>query len=164
MADDPQQRVEKELMTWEFPSHERPNRTPVWYVAAAILVVLLLIYAVVTSNFLFAVIVVIVAVLLTFNAYDQPQLIRFSITEKGILLGDRGYDFDEMKSFWVIYNPPTVKTLYLSFRSALRPDLPVRLLDQNPILIRALLLRFLPEDTTKENENLTDVLNRTFKL
>ncbi|KKU49315.1 MAG: hypothetical protein UX68_C0001G0063, partial [Parcubacteria group bacterium GW2011_GWA2_46_9] len=70
----------------------------------------------------------------------------------------------DLKSFWIIYEPPEVKMLYFDFKNAWRPRLPIPLQDENPIEVRRLLLKYLEEDLSRESEPTSDALSRLLRL
>ena len=47
------------------------------------------------------------------------------------------------KSFFIIYQPPEVKSLYFEFKALTKPRLVIPLKDQNPVEIRKTLLEHL---------------------
>jgi len=144
----------------EFPKYERSGS---WYFGATVLVIILLIYALFSANFLFAVIIIVSSlVILMFQRSDNK--IDFKITEDGIVVGKQFYDYADVKNFYIIYQPPTVKTLYFERKGTLRPRIPIQLEDQNPVKIRETLLNYLQEDLDHENEPTSDQLSRRFKL
>jgi hypothetical protein len=87
-----------------------------------------------------------------------------TIWEDGVTINDKMYPFENMESFWIIYRPPEIKYLYLRLKGALRPDLVIPLENADPVSIRQNLLRFVPEDTKKEDESVAEAITRTYKL
>ncbi len=154
----------KKLISWNFPEFIKYERSRGWYVIALIIGGLLLLYAVVTVNFLFALIVIIVAVILFLKTSEEANNIEFTIYEAGIKVGEKFYEYKELKNFYLIYEPPEVKSLYLDFQSSLRPRLQIPLEDKNPVKVREILLDYLNEDLDKENEPISDGLGRILKL
>jgi len=152
------------IHAWTFPSHVRPDRTPGWYLLAGLIVLGLIIYAVLTRNFLFAVIILVTSVIVVFNAYDVPRTVNFAIMSRGVKIDNLFYEWSLFSDFWIVYKPPRVKTLYFRFKSNIRPDIPVPLADENPLPIRQTLTGYLREDTTREDENIAEAVNRAFKL
>jgi len=144
----------------EFPQHSRSRR---WYLGAAVLIVLMLIFSVVSRNILFTNIVILTALLLILF-HRSNNVITFKITEDGILVNDRFFEYESLKNFFIIYQPPTVKTLYFEPKSFFNPRIPISLENQNPVQVREVLMRFLPEDIEREHEPVSDQIARLFKL
>ncbi|NQV13227.1 MAG: hypothetical protein HQ530_02895 [Parcubacteria group bacterium] len=111
----------------------------------------LLIYAFLTANYLFMVFVIMTAVVIYIFDKKEPAAIDVSITKEGILIGEKLLTYEEdLKSFWVLYNPPEVKTLNFDRQQMMFPNISLQLEDENPLKIREALLRYLPEDMEKE--------------
>ena len=154
----------KTLFFWEFLEFEKHKKGLVWYLGLIIVGGALLVYSVVTFNFLFALIIVLIAFIIFIHSFREPQKIKFGITEDGIKLGEKFFPFKELSKFWIIYDPPKVKTLYIDFKSVIKPTLSVPFLDQDPISIRKALLNYLEEDLEREEEDASDALGKFLKL
>ena len=145
----------------EYEKHERSRR---WYVIAAAVGAALLLYSVISGNYLFALIVVLFGIILFLQDMQQPMEVSFAITEAGIVVGDKYYQFKELTNYWMVYNPPEVKNIYFSTGNVLKHRLQVPLLDNDPRPIKDFLNQFLVEDLEREEEPLSDRLGRMFKL
>lgn len=154
----------QKLLAWEFPSFERHKRGVAWYILAPLIGLGLLIYSIVIKNFLLSIIVILIAIILGAKEFLQPQRVRFEVTDQGVTIADRHYRFKEFDKFWLAYEPPKVKVLYLEFKSGLRPNYSIPLMEQNPLKIRTILQKFIMEDLEREAEDLTDRLGRFFKF
>jgi len=153
----------KILMSWKFPEYIKHQRTLGWWIGAVILVTGLLFYSFWDSNFLFGVFIITVLIIVVANNFREPRDLDFKILEDGLEIGTRFYPWEDIKNFWIIYQPPEVKTLYFGFRH-LRPSIPVELQDSNPLKIRDILLKFLEEDLEQEKEFAGDELSRWLKI
>ena len=95
----------------------------------------------------------------------NPALLRITITEDGIEIGDKNfYKWQDIDKFWIVYEPPAVKNLYLDFKAGLRPSITIFLENQNPLIVRKILLQYINEDTERENETFSDGFSRMLKL
>ncbi|MBI3956559.1 MAG: hypothetical protein HY340_01060 [Candidatus Kerfeldbacteria bacterium] len=154
----------KTLLSWEFPEYEQHDRSPGWYFAAVIIIVGLLLWALLTANFLFAVIILFAAFLLFRQHRTRPERLSFAVTDRGIdIHGRHFYSYDDLKNFWIV-TEPEVKRLYFEFNLVFRPRLTIPLEKTDPKVVRKTLLRFLMEDTEREDEPTTDALARVLKL
>jgi len=151
------------LSSWVFPEYVKHQRTASWYLGAVILIAGLLLYAVWTSNFLFAVMIIVVFMTIIFHNFGEPAQIDFVIFEDGAQIGSKFHLWSDIKKFWIIYQPPEVKTLYFDFKG-LAPTVSVDLVDQNPLQVRELLLRYLKEDLGHDRELAGDELSRWLKI
>jgi hypothetical protein len=153
----------KEFISWEVPEYPVYERGIFWYLSLAVVSIVLLIYALRNSNFLFAFIIVMFIIIFLLHTDRKPSLLKFSLTEQGVLLGTKLYLWKEFSRFFIVYNPPEVKTLYFEF-SNFKPHLTIPLGEQNPEVIRQLLLKFLPENKEKTEEPFSDWLGRVLKI
>lgn len=151
------------LAEWTVPEYVKYERTITWYIIAGGIAILLLIQALATSNFLFAIIILLVAAIVYLHERRQPEQLELLILEGGIVLGERFYAYREIESFWIVYEPP-VKLLYLGVNQTMRKELPIHLEDQNPLLIRRILLNYIEEDFEREEEATTEALARFMRL
>jgi len=154
----------KELISWEFPEFRQHERSRGWYIVAIVIGALLLLYSVFTMNFLFALVIIITAMIFFLRMSAEVQDIKFAIYEDGIQVGEKFHEFKAFSDFYVIYEPPEIKTLYLNFDSLLNPRLSIPLGDINPIKVREILLDYLEEDLEQEEEAFSDFVERLFKL
>lgn len=154
----------KILLSWKFPEYAKFRRTRGWYVAMSLLGVALIVWSVFDRNPLFAIIVIIAWAVIFFRSRLEPLMLTAIVTGDGVQIGRDFYPYDELAKFWVIYKPPEVKTLYLKFKSALRPILGISLEDADPVKLRAELKRFLTEDLEQEEEPASDSYGRMLKI
>lgn len=147
--------------TWEYPPVERSRR---WYMIASAIGVFLLLYALLTANFVFAVIIIMFAVITLMRDLRKPERIAVYITTSGIVFGHDFYPYQDVRDFSIIYNPPEVKTLYVTFHGMLAPTLTVPLEEANPNDVRKALLPYAFENLNREREYLTDLISRLYKL
>lgn len=154
----------KILAEWTVPEYIKYQHFFGWYIAAFLLGGFFLIHALFTRNFLFVIIILIVGIIIYLHERNTPAMIEFLITEDGIVFGEKFYPYKTFESFWLVYNPPDVKTLYFTFGQVLRSELPIHLETQHPIAIRNILLNYLPEDIEKEEEAVEEQLSRLFRI
>jgi len=148
---------------WLVDEYERHERGPVWYAAAFLVGVGLILYALITQNFLFATIIVMFGVILGLSTLREPERILFQVTTRGVSVGHLFVPFKELKDFWIVYEPPYVKNLYIEHKNPLTPRIVVPFEDEDPVQVRKMLLEYLEEDGRAE-EPLGDLLGRVFKL
>ena len=152
------------LVNWEIDEYAHHERSRMWYILAGTIGVGLIIYAVLTSNFLFAIIILMTAVIMLLSMFSKPEKIPVIITTTGVVVGDTYYDYQSIRDFSIVYDPPDVKLLYLDFYALTHPMLSVPLEDVDPNIVRESLLPFCLENFKRNQENLTDVMRRLYKL
>lgn len=152
------------LLAWEVDEYPKHQRSKTWYVLACLVGVALIVYAIATANFLFAVIILMIGVIMLLSSFKEPDRIPVVITNTGVLIDDTYYDYDHVRDFSLIYDPPHSKLLYIDFHSRLQPILPIPLEDTDPNEVRRALLPFCAENLKRNEERLTDIARRMYKL
>ncbi len=154
----------KTFFSWEVDEYPRYRRSVYWYVAATLVGTAFLWYALATVNFLFALIVVIFGIILVLSAGRDPRRMEVALTEDGIELGTRFHPWRDFERFWIVYDPPLVKAIYLDFRSPLLPPFGLPLEEMDPNAVRGVLVRHVAEDLDRDDEPFADSLARLFKI
>lgn len=152
------------LLSWHFPEFEKYERTATWYIIFFITAGLLMVYAILSLSFLFAVIIVMCTIIILLWHRKEPTELDINIMEAGIEIGNKFYMYKEIRSFFIIYEPPHVKTLFILLKNRAKPRISVPLNGQNPVKIRDILLNFIEEDIDKNDEPGSDYLIRALKL
>ena len=152
------------LMSWEYPEYHQFERGLWWYVIASIILVALLIYSYFSDNPLFIIIIILSVVIFVLANARQPLSFPFFITDKGLIIKDKFIHYADITNFWLIYQPPQVKTLFIEPKSMFTPRLHIHLGDQDPREVRNLLKQFLTEDVEKEEEPQSETIGRLLKF
>ncbi|MCD4761504.1 hypothetical protein K8R32_00930 [bacterium] len=156
---------EEEIIGWEIEEFEQHERTKQWYIYAIIIALFLLLFSFITGNFLFPVIIITAALIIILNDGKTPMKLRFGLTEEGIKLGNKFYDYDEIKNFAVVYKPRIhVKNLYIEFKGTLQHRLSIPLGDNDPLLIRDNLIKYLSEDLDRTDLPLSESIAKILKI
>ncbi len=155
----------KTMMSWNFPEFVVHKRTTLWYFGAIVIMAGLILFAVFSQNYLFLIVIALFVSVYILRAKRKPEMLHIDITEDGISVGEKTfYEWKQIKKFWIIYEPPEVKNLYIDFDSSFRPSVTISLENQNPLKVRKLLEQYIEEDTEKENESFADGFSRMLKL
>jgi len=124
--------------------------------------ILLCLGAIVTllfKNFLFALLLAISGGLVIYRSHRGPRELNSYISSRGVKIGRRLYQFEDLESFWIVYDPPSSKELILKSKKALMPIIRAPLGEVNPLQIREVLLRFLKEE--RHEDSLVDVISKS---
>jgi len=151
------------FFAWEVSQYPEHKRTTTWYLVMVILALALIIYSIITANFLFALIIILVTFIIFLRSNESAQKFLFQITEDGILLGNQFISYGALKGFYIIYDPPAVKKLFLELKG-IYPDISIALGNENPLPVRDKLLDYLDEDLQKEFQSADDQIETIFKL
>lgn len=150
---------------WQFNEYEKYERSRRWYLVTGLLALALVVQAVWTGNYLFALIIVLFAIILVLQSLQTPLAVAFVLTDSGVAVGTKFYPYAEMDNYWLVYNPPEVKTLYFQPNGLIRHRLSVPLPEElDPNDLRDFLNQFLAEDLEREEEPLSDRISRLWKL
>lgn len=162
-ADNSQIDQGEELLSWEVEDNKGHLRGFWWYALASLAAVGLLVYAIRERNFLFAFIVIMFAIIFATHHIRSAAEVLFAITDLGLRVGSRFFPWRDIEEFWIAYEPPAVKTLYIEF-SGLRPRLPIPLEDADPNQVREILGQFIAENSSKHEEPISDWVSRVLRI
>ena len=151
------------FFSWKFFEFFQHQREKNWYIWFGLIVALLLLYSILTANLLFGLITIISALIILMFQRSTNE-VEFQITEDGILVNKKFYDYKIIKNFYIIYEPPEVKILYFELKGFFSPRIPVSLENQDPVKIREVLQQYLEEDLDRDNEPISDQTSRMLKL
>jgi len=151
-------------MEWQFPEFVQHPRSRAWYLLFMAAVIVFAATSIWTANYTFLMIIVLGTVIYVIRLRLKPPLVTFSIREEGVEISGRFYSWDEFKEYWILYKPPVVKKLFLEFKGTFRPALDISLENQNPLKVRQLFNEYLLENTSREQEPVSDQWARMLKL
>lgn len=155
----------KKIISWSIPEYDKHERQKNWYIVSALVGLLFIVYSFFSGNFLFAAIIIIGALVIIIHDGQEPLVIDFIITDAGLIVGRKFYDYDVIKDFSIVYKPrENVKNLYFEFKNVLKPRLSIPLNNINPLPIRENLLKYLAEDLERTDQPLSEALAKMFKL
>lgn len=144
-------RKEDVLMSWQAREFIQYDRNPAWILVVYVLAALTLIYAIWTMNFLFAVMVILFTIIIVIYTQRKPEILNVAVMKKGFKINNTLYTYeDDLEKFWILYNPPDLKVLNFKRKQSLFPAFVIQLEDTNPLKIREMLLKYVPEDMTQD--------------
>ena len=109
-----------------------------------------------TQNYLFAILALLVAITLIMLSVREPKEIAFAITARGVRIDDRIYEYDNLKSFWIFYDPPHHKELSVESKKVFMPYIKLPLESTDPVQMRRFLKTFIPE--RKHTDSIADIV------
>ncbi|MBI2451178.1 MAG: hypothetical protein HYV52_02480 [Parcubacteria group bacterium] len=148
-----------QMFEWQGPDFEKKERGKNWYWIAGISAATLIIISIIFKNYLGALVFFLFTAIFYFENKKQPKIYNFQISPNGIAIGSRHYKFNELESFWIFNEPPT---LSLESKNTLTPYIKIPLGNQEPLQVREFLLKFLLEK--EQEEGLTDIIVKKLKL
>ncbi len=155
----------KKIIGWKIPEYDKHERQRNWYIISAVIGLLFMVYSFFSGNFLFAAIIIIGAFVIITHDGQEPIKIDFIITDEGLVVGRKFYDYDIVKDFSIVCKPrENVKNLYFEFKNVVRPRLSIPMGNTDPLPIRENLLKYLSEDLERTDQPLSEALAKIFKL
>ncbi len=148
-----------EQVEWQAPEYEFYAKSNDWFWSLGVITAALFIGTLLLNNILFAVLILMAGFSLALYAFRRSRVINFSIGPKGVQIEKNIYPYENLKSFWINYDPPYKKELILESKKVIIPQIVIMLGDVDPEKIREILLNFLKEE--KREESLIDGI---FKL
>ncbi|MEK7506955.1 MAG: hypothetical protein AAB585_00205 [Patescibacteria group bacterium] len=106
---------------------------------------------------------VLLGLMIIIHAKKKPAEGEIKISPLGVQVGERSFNQQELKSFWIDYRPDVgVKELSLQMHKWYLPYIRVPLNNQNPVQTRSFLIKFIPE--VQHEETLADSIMRRLGL
>lgn len=143
--------MQHEKIQWSALEYEHKDRTTDWFWAVGIIALALAIVSVIYDNILFAVLVVIGTFTLLMYAARAPRIVAFEINRRGVVIEDRLYPYQALKSFWLRENHRG-KKLIIQSEKVLMPHITIPLADDIDInIIHLFLAEYLEEKEHPES-------------
>jgi len=150
------------LYEWDAPEFTKYERDASWNAILAISSIALTIFFILTKNYLGAVVILFLTTLVYIHSRREPRTVHFTILPLGIEIDTTLHPFEELESFWIFYEPGEIKELSFRTKRLVTPVLGLPLGKTDPVAIRQILLKFLPEQ--KQEEPIANVLARRLKF
>ncbi len=151
------------VLSWEVPEFIKHDRGKLWFIIAGCVLALIFIYSLSTNSWSTAVAFLVVAGVYYMHHHHEPRIIKITISQIGIKADTIEIPFSQIRYFWMIYEPPHVKTLHIATTKRTMPELTIQLGYQNPAELRNYLTQQIPEMTGKQ-ESFTHLITRLLKL
>lgn len=146
------------LLHWSAPEFEMLPQDKKRLSYATLILLAIIVYATFTSNPIMAVVFVLIGIVAYLYSNKEPRILNFQIVPEGVLAGNELYEFENMHSFWIFYDPEHIKVISLHTKSYLAPFVHIPIENENPVEIRRILLKYIPE--IKQEHNLAETLER----
>jgi hypothetical protein len=133
------------LLAWKALSFIKTPKSNAWYIVVFIILVFLMALGLFTDNFPLAILAILIGLILYLFEKKDPQAFGFAITVEGVVAQNRLYKFSSLENFWIFYVPGGKKELSLKSTKAFIPYITIPLGNVDPVLLRKILVEFLPE-------------------
>jgi preprotein translocase subunit SecG len=166
-----------QYLRWPVPEYRNPERSKTWYILAVIFIFIALFFCFFTfqswhlvwlglsSNFLFALFIIIAIIIMIINNNQSPLMANIELGPEGVRIGQKFYDYDEIKNFAVLYKPKqSVKNLYFEMKNSIHPRVSIPLRHMDALTVRNFLVRYLEENLERTEVPLSEQLTKVLKL
>ncbi len=150
------------LISWEGPEFEVYKRDKQWYIVVSVILALIVTYAVIINSPIMAITFILIGVVGYIYIQKDPRHLTFAVTTQGVAVGNELFSFDDIKSFWIFYEPPHTYMLSLEMRNRMLPHIHIPLHQVDPIELRRALIQFVPEK--KQEMGLIEVIERLLHI
>lgn len=150
------------LFSWKAPEFEVYEKSGYWYLGATLFLTGLVTYALIINSPIMAITFILVGIVGYINLQSEPQMMEFKITSKGLVAGKELYPFENIRSFWIFYNPPHTKTISLHTNASVLPFIHIPISQEDPVVIRDILIDYIEE--VKQEPSTIDVLERVLHI
>ncbi len=152
------------IFEWEGHEYAFEEKGADWYWALGIIATAAVIACILFNNFILALVVATGAVALALQAAKRPREHYFAITERGVIIDQTLYIYDDMLSFAVLeYADETMPpSLSIKTRHLLAPHLVIPIVNHDPVQIYEIFLAQVPEG--KHHESVFDHLIEMLRL
>lgn len=109
-----------------------------------------------------AIFLVLSSLVLILYSNKRSEISKITINQAGVAVGENLYYYKDLRSFWIHYDPGSIKELSLESKKWYMPYVKISIENNNPLDIRSLMINFLPE---REHEHsLVDIIARKIGL
>lgn len=132
------------ILSWEAPEYKHYPKNLAWFITLFIVISCFILYLIVRNDYFGAISVFVITAIATAFALHEPKIITYTISDKGFHIGDNLIRYRAIKHFWVD-NENGNKTLHIETIAYFNHMHQVELGEQDPLLVRAVLVELLPE-------------------
>ncbi len=151
------------VITWKAPEYTSHRKGWLWYSIFVLIFAASSYLAFIYGSWSFALALAVFAVVYLFSDKKKPKKVSIKLSEIGVKVGSRVYQYSRIRAFWVVYNPPFQKTLHLEVYNELVSEVEIPLPEEDPTEIYQFLAKRIPELEGKE-PGLLDNLSKLLKL
>lgn len=152
---------EKPVFSWSAPEFVSYTKTSSWFLIITAVALVLIGLFTWQKNWTAVGVVVAAALALMLQAQTKPKTLQCSLYRSGIVIDDKVYPYDSLKSFWIAFSDhPFVR---FSQIRRLSSNIHMPISEEDPEQVRLFLSKFLPEDENS-GEDISDTIQRWLKF
>ena len=155
---------DKAAISWIAPEYLQHTKSSVWWLTAAVIWLAAIVAEALSGNWSMLLATVVFGIVYWYiHEHHPPRHTKVNLSELGVKIGHTSIPYADIETFWVIYDPPFTRRLFLRLKTGVFQELIIELESQNPQQITSFLERYIPERRGVK-ETLSDVLLRAFRL
>lgn len=158
-----QDAFEKAIISWYAPEFLRFHRSFIWYIIAGLLDAALIAYAIWSQSYTMVAVFVVLPLVYVLDQRHKPKTVEVKISQFGVRFGEISAPYSDIKSFWIIHEPPYVDELHLLVKNRLHPEVVIPLVGTDPTFLRQYLVTQVREWEGKK-QSAMDVMTKFLKL
>ena len=135
---------ENSLISWQAKEFKKKNKSYLWFAGLGVFITIVVIFAIITKSPLMALLFILIGAVLYLSSNRKQETLKCSIAKNGVVFQKKIYNWTDLESFWIFYNPAQIKLLSIKSKKTLMSYLTMPLENQNPSEIRKILLKYLP--------------------
>ena len=144
-------------LAWTAPEFSTPTANPSALFLLLGMFLAIIVYALVENSSIMAITFVLLGTVTFLHSRKPLKTLDCSITSQGVAVGKEFYDFDNIASFWIVFEADE-QSIFLKTRGSIIASVRIPLGDTDPNTAREALLRYARE--TKYEPTLIDTLSR----
>lgn len=153
--------AEKPVFVWEAPEFASYVKTSNWFVLIVLIAIGLIVIFAWQKNWTAVGVVAAAALALIIQSRTKPKKLKCSVYRSGVVVDERVYPFETLKSFWLVYGEQPYIRIAQAKRFSSNVHLPIA--EEDPEQIRLFLAKFLPEEE-KNGEDFADTIQRWLRF
>lgn len=144
----------------EFLDYERG---PVWYAVAGVISLAIVAFGILTDGITFVLAYLLFVAVYFLRHHQTARLIEVAILAHGVRIDGEFFAWQQVASFWVVWDMPYVADLKFQIRRRWQPVVTVHIFGQDPMHLRSLLTPHIHFDATRGESHL-DLIARALRL
>lgn len=133
------------ILKWKAPAFVKYTKNTAWYITTGTLLVILIGLGLLIGSATFAIAVIVFGMVYLFINQEDPEMLDVVISDIGIKFGNQVFAYNELKTFWIEYNPPYYQSLHLVHQKQFQQETTIHFHGLNPTDLRLILSQYLPE-------------------
>lgn len=159
----PRTAYDNAVVSWETQDFLKHKKGPIWYTVLFTIFLGGALAAYLLDGWTFALVLAIFPFAYISLDRKQPKRIKVILSEVGIKVGKKIYQYNRIQAYWLHYNPPLTKTLNIRVYGEYLTDIEIQLGHADPAIIQNYLSTKIPELEGKR-EGFSTVLAKVLKV